>query len=261
MGGPPPHPPTPDEHAEAHQAATDAAFYAHETAHAAAMDAAKAAADAVNASGAKDYLETIGSYVAAALDPFGIDVDVAVETPHGGKTTVSSSSSTSSTVGETKEEKTPAAADNGKPAAEEKPAAVGERKIDIKVEEEKMEPAVAAATPAESEDEAKDEDKSRSPSRSASEDGDWTLVKDDEPEVPKVLYADTNGVMYPELPKADQPAQAVEAAPTAPAAAATAPPKVAHPDPKIQVALQAMVNMGFSNEGGWLTSLLEAKDG
>merc|ERR1712062_665924 len=38
-------------------------------------------------------------------------------------------------------------------------------------------------------------------------------------------------------------------------------PVASHPEPKIQVALQAMMNMGFPNERVSLSSLLEAKNG
>lgn len=54
--------------------------------------------------------------------------------------------------------------------------------------------------------------------------------------------------MYPKLPE-------VEKAPELKARI------VYHPDIKIQESIEAMMEMGFSNEGGWLTNLLVSMDG
>eukprot|EP00091_Calanus_sinicus_P014370 TRINITY_DN3187_c0_g1_i1.p1 TRINITY_DN3187_c0_g1~~TRINITY_DN3187_c0_g1_i1.p1 ORF type:complete len:310 (-),score=98.24 TRINITY_DN3187_c0_g1_i1:194-1123(-) len=105
------------EHNQAHEAAFEAAQEAHEQAHNAANEAnaaASAAQEAHNAAfqqfatmtGNADYLKNVGTFVAEALDPFGIDVQVEIETPEGNRSTVksstrstsSSSSSTSSTA-------------------------------------------------------------------------------------------------------------------------------------------------------------------
>merc|ERR1719346_756245 len=79
-------------HASAHSAAQAAAQDAHSAAHAAAQ-AAQAAEEAFAAAGmpegsGEEYLQRVGDFVAAALDPLGIDVQVDVETPGGQRTTV-----------------------------------------------------------------------------------------------------------------------------------------------------------------------------
>merc|ERR1739838_699060 len=189
------------EHQHAHEAAFEAAREAHEQAHNAATEAAAAASAAQEAhnaafeqfatmSGNADYLKNVGTFVAAALDPLGIDVQVDIETPQGNRNTVRSSTRCSSSSSSS----TSSVAAPNEPMEDKKSVEIP---IKIIVEEDKKQ-------------------------------------------------------MYPSLPE-----DLSDASAPVDAAVATA----NSPDPKIQVALQAMMNMGFSNEGGWLTSLLEAKNG
>merc|ERR1712098_976462 len=94
---------TPSGHAEAHSAA----HAAHSTAHAAhaahaAHSAAQAAAtndfaamnnafSGMTMTGSEDYLKNVGNFVAAALDPLGIDVKIDIETPDGKQSSQTSS--------------------------------------------------------------------------------------------------------------------------------------------------------------------------
>jgi len=225
-------------HAEQHAKAVEEAIKAHEAeakAHEEAASAsAEASTEALNAAfsglgmtGSEDYLKNVGSYVAAALDPLGIDVKIDIETPEGRKSchvTRQSSSATSTTQ--------EAAADKEKKEDDNK-----EKEEPKKAEEVEPEPAKKAATPSDDEE-------------------DWTVVSDKKDSDDEAVKASEDpGSLYPDLPKTETAsAPAVEAA-------EASQPQVTHPDPRIQVALQAMTNMGFSNEGGWLTSLLEAKNG
>merc|ERR1712047_92240 len=195
--------------------------------------AAQAAEEAFAAAGmpegsGEEYLQRVGDFVAAALDPLGIDVQVDVETPGGQRTTV-------------------------KPSA----------KTD-KAEEDEQD---KAASP----EAAKEE------SASSSDDEEWTVLSDKKPEaeavqIPIQVLDKEVAPVYPTLPAEENTTSsstprntttsANETQDQGAAAPASAPPATAvHPDPRIQVALQAMMNMGFSNDGGWLVNLLEAKDG
>merc|ERR1719234_1249635 len=227
-------------HQNAHAEAQASAANAHASAHSAAQ-AAQAAEEAFAAAGmpegsGEDYLQRVGDFVAAALDPLGIDVQVDVETSEGQRTTV-------------------------KPTA--KPSEADEKKQD--------------KTAAETEEAAKEMSTSPTMERSASlsDDEEWTVLADKKPdndavEIPIQVLDKEVAPVYPTLPATEGTTTSTTSTETAThqdqgaaAAAASAPPAsiAVHPDPRIQVALQAMMNMGFSNEGGWLANLLEAKDG
>jgi len=225
-------------HESAHAAAQSAAEAAHQTAHAAAAAAAqatKAAEEALSAAGIpkssnSEYLQQVGDFVAAALDPLGIDVQVDVETHTGERTTIKPSSNTE-TMEEKKEE----------------------------MENEKM-------------DVQERSNKERSSSTSSSDDEEWTVLNDKKDEtktveipIQKEVEAGGGGSgapIYPSLPTTEVPETTpMEEEPPKVEEPKPEIPVAVHPDPRIQVALQAMMNMGFSNDGGWLANLLEAKDG
>merc|ERR1712176_1322708 len=114
-------------------------------------EALNAAFSGLGMTGSEDYLKNGGSYVAAALDPLGIDVKIDIETPECRKschvTRQSSSATTQEAAAEKEEEKKDA--DNKEKEEEETK----------KAEEVEPEPAKKAATPSDDEE-------------------DWTVVSD-----------------------------------------------------------------------------------
>jgi len=258
---------------EAETAAKEAVANAkaiHEALHQAALASANTAGEGASTTGNQEYLRNFGNIVAMAMDPFGIDVDVSVETPDGVRTKVASTSATSTTTSTTTNDTAKTAAEN-----------TAEKNEDMKTEiitvndDEQMDtmesPQVVNIPISREVTQEKSADE-HSVKENASDEEDWTIVKEGS-KTPEASGSKSG--LYPDLPAqaASVPMEATEK--ETPADAATNDVTVenqqkqpaadvtvaVHPDPKIQVALQAMMNMGFNNEGGWLATLLEAKEG
>lgn len=195
----------------------------------------------------EEYLRNVGETVANMLDPLGIDVEVAVE--HNGirqrcslgENAPTSQSNTSPTpTSPTKQpESTPSSLASGSVNMEVQTEEPAEPQTPSTKDVEAMDVASPAPAPVSQVAGGQAEGHTGSP-----EPEDWMLVNQETSEP-----ASASGVR-PKTPPNDKPVSYPSLKELTP-----------HPDPKIQQSLEQMSAMGYSNEGGWLTNLLEMKQG
>lgn len=230
-----------------------------------------------------DFLRKVGESVAMMLDPLGIDVDIDVE--HDGKREKAAGKKAGSgeakgdknkgTKGGKKQEK------KSEDTKQEKKAEDTKQDTDENAKAEQME--TNESTPIQQQEQNKaakvsweaqvardvdlgengqKEKESEKPKGTEQPDGDWTLVSPSRESSPVSQGME----VVPPVP-APTPAPATSE-PARPSSSNLYPPipeqlpcEPTHPNPKIEKALRLMMSMGFTNEGGWLTRLLETKDG
>merc|ERR1712062_288436 len=187
----------------------------------------------MNANGAN--LLDLGNMVRAALDPFGVDVHVDIETPQGEKKCVNKKKSCgdkAKTPEKTPEPTEKVAEQSAKPA--EKVAEQSAEPTE-KIPEKSAEPTLEQIP----EKIIEEPTNVVEPAKASTPDEEWTVLdKAGSPE-PKGAEA-----LYPQLEEKKK--ESID---------------ISSLSPKVQVALLAMENMGFTNDGGWLSNLLTKYDG
>merc|ERR1712047_95892 len=197
----------------------------------------------MNANGTN--LLDLGNMVRAALGPFGVDVHVDIETPQGEKKCVNKKKSCGDKA--KTPEKTPEPTEKVAEKSAEPTEKVAEKSAELteKVAEKSAEPTEkipekSAEPTLEQIPEKIIEEPTNvvEPAKASTPDEEWTVLdKAGSPE-PKGAEA-----LYPQLQEKKEPID------------------VSSLSPKVQVALVAMENMGFTNDGGWLSNLLTKYDG
>ncbi|MPC10100.1 Sequestosome-1 [Portunus trituberculatus] len=195
-------------------------------------------------SAGEEYLRSVGETVANMLDPLGIDVEVAVE--HNGirqrcslGENVPTGQQSNTSAGPAREPESSAASvtSGGSVHMEvQTECPSGSQNKDV----EGMDVSSPAPQASQSGGEQM-EGHSGSP-----EPEDWMLVNQDTSSEASAPVSEA----APQTEKGEKKVSYPDLAELTP-----------HPDPKIQRALENMSAMGYSNDGGWLTNLLEMKQG
>lgn len=185
----------------------------------------------------EQFLRNIGESVASMLEPMGIDVDVSVE--HNGIRQRCSLSEDDLQARQSPTSKTPdvpKSPDATEPptvSRDPQPTASSSSNMEVQTDVPEQNPVeMEVSSPPDGE------------AQMESDVEEWTMVNRDSqspdkqaPAKPKTPPTQQR-VEYPDLRQVET-----------------------HPNPAVQQALEQMQSMGYSNEGGWLTNLLEMKQG
>ncbi|XP_011370282.1 sequestosome-1 isoform X2 [Pteropus vampyrus] len=187
-----------------------------------------------------NFLKNVGESVAAALSPLGIEVDIDVE--HGGKRSRLTPVSPSSSSAEEKCGSQPSScsSDPTKPDGDVEGAV-----------QSLAEPMSKMAL----ETGARSEEQMESDNCSGGDD-DWTHLSS------KEVDPSTGELQSLQMPESEGPSSLdpSQGGPTGLKEAALYPHLPPEADPRLIESLSQMLSMGFSDEGGWLTRLLQTKN-
>ncbi|XP_039557355.1 sequestosome-1 isoform X1 [Passer montanus] len=200
------------------------------------------------------FLKNVGESVAAFLSPLGIEVDIDVE--HGGQRSKVTPTSAN-------QENTNAEAPSSAPTQNAQPKADwsnAESAAQVNIIAGQMQDMVVDPVPTPMEDGIFHSQENSESSSSSGGEEDWTHLssKEVDPstgELQSLQMPDTDGPSSLDVPR-DPP----QPGPTGLREAALYPHLPPEADPRLIESLSQMLSMGFSDEGGWLTRLLQTKN-